>query len=298
MRPLVSVIMGVYNQKNREMLYDAVDSILRQTYSDFEFIIWDDGSDADGAEILKELENKDEKIILAGREENRGLAFSLNECIKLAKGKYIARMDSDDVSLPKRFEKQVEFLESHSEYGWCGCAANLFDEEGTWGMRVLPEVPNLNDYFRFSPFVHPSVMFRAELFDEQSGYLDSSETLRCEDYEIFLSLTQRGIKGYNLQDVLFCYRETRESYKKRKVVFRMNEAKLRYRNYKKMGVLFPFGWIFVLRPVVACLIPAPLLGLIKRSEGKRKLKVSDKKEGHTWRTETNSKIVSNTTGTV
>ena len=298
MRPLVSVIMGVYNQKNREMLYDAVDSILRQTYSDFEFIIWDDGSDTDGAKILRELENKDERIILAGREENRGLAFSLNECIKLAKGKYIARMDSDDVSLPRRFEKQVEFLESHSEYGWCGCAANLFDEEGTWGMRVLPEVPNLNDYFRFSPFVHPSVMFRAELFDEQSGYLDSSETLRCEDYEIFLSLTQRGIKGYNLRDVLFCYRETRESYKKRKVVFRMNEAKLRYRNYKKMGVLFPFGWIFVLRPVVACLIPASLLGLIKRSEGKRELKVSDKKEGHTWRTEANSKIVSNTTGTV
>lgn len=298
MRPLVSVIMGVYNQKNREMLYDAVDSILRQTYSDFEFIIWDDGSDEDGARILKEIKDKDERIILAGREENKGLAFSLNECIKLARGKYIARMDSDDISLPKRLEKQVEFLESHLEYGWCGCATNLFDEDGTWGKRVMPEVPDMNDYFRFSPFVHPSVMFRSELFDEQRGYLDSSETLRCEDYEIFLSLTQRGIKGYNLPDVFFCYRETRESYKKRKVVFRMNEAKLRYRNYKKMGVLFPFGWVFVLRPVVACLIPSLLLALIKRSEGKRELKVSDKKEGNTWRAETNSKIVSNTTGTV
>ena len=294
-RPLVSVIMGVYNQKDRKVLGDAISSILGQTYDNLEFIIWDDGSDEEGAGLLKELCSTDERVIIAGREENRGLAFSLNECIKLARGKYIARMDSDDISMPRRLERQVEFLEKHSEYGWCGCAAELFDEQGTWGERMMPVAPSTADYLRFSPFIHPSVMFRAELFDEQRGYLVADETLRCEDYEIFMNLTERGIKGANLDEILFRYRETRESYKKRKFRFRMNEAKLRYRNYKKMGILYPFGWICVLRPVFACLIPPGLLGFIKRSEGKRDKRKRLRDEECDYAKKTNSGSVSGTT---
>ena len=114
-------------------------------------------------------------------------------------------------------------------------------------------------------------MFRAEIFDEGRGYLATEETLRCEDYEIFMHLIQRGLKGYNLQETLFRYRETKESYRKRKTKYRINEAKTRYRNYKQMGKLFPIGWVFVLRPIVACLVPPVLLEFIKRSEGiKRK----------------------------
>lgn len=266
-QPLVSVIMGVFNQWDEKVLKESVDSILKQTYSNLEFIIWDDGSYPDAAKIIQKLDGLDERIIVAGKEENRGLAYSLNECIRLAKGKYIARMDADDISKPLRIEKQVAFLETHPEYGWCGTDAELFDENGVWGLRPMPEIPSFKDYFHYSPYIHPSVMFRAELFDENMGYLASEETLRCEDYEIFMNLAKRGQKGYNLKENLFCYRETRDSYKKRKVRFRLNEAKIRYKNYKKMGILFPVGWIYVFRPIAACLIPTKVLEFMKRYEG-------------------------------
>ncbi|MBQ6887281.1 MAG: glycosyltransferase [Lachnospiraceae bacterium] len=266
-QPLVSVIMGVYNQWDEDVLHEAVNSILNQTYRNFEFIIWDDGSKPEAAKHVTKLALLDNRIIVAGKEENRGLAFSLNECIRLAAGKYIARMDADDISAPERFAKQVDFLESHEEYGWCGTNTKLFDENGEWGIRQMPEIPVMRDYFHYSPFVHPSVMFRADLFDENNGYLSREDTLRCEDYELFMNLVQRGQKGYNLQEKLFSYRETRESYHKRTVHFRLNEAKSRYRNYKKLGKLFPVGWVYVLRPIAACLIPARLLEFVKRSEG-------------------------------
>lgn len=268
-QPLVSVIMGVYNQWDEKVLKESVESILNQTYSKLEFIIWDDGSYPDAAKLIQNLNGLDERIIIAGREENRGLAYSLNECIHLAKGKYIARMDADDISKPTRIEKQVAFLENNQEYGWCGTDAELFDENGVWGVRLMPEVPEFKDYFRYSPYIHPSVMFRAELFNKNLGYPASEETLRCEDYEIFMNLAKDGERGYNLKEPLFCYRETKESYRKRKLRFRFNEAKIRYRNYKKMGILFPFGWIYVLRPLMACLVPAKLLELVKRREGER-----------------------------
>lgn len=280
-QPLVSVIMGVFNQRDRKILQESVNSILNQTYGNFEFIIWDDGSEPDAAQLVMNLKQLDPRIFVAGKEENRGLAYSLNECIRLAKGKYIARMDADDISKPDRLEKQVDFLERRSEYGWCGTGAELFDESGIWGSRMMPEIPRMRDYFRYSPYVHPSVMFRAELFDENHRYLSTEETLRCEDYEIFMNLVGRGQQGYNLQEKLFCYRETRESYKKRKVRFRINEARTRYRNYRKMGILFPAGWIYVLRPVAAMLVPSGVLAFLKRSEGIHAKEMEEKKHRNT-----------------
>ena len=259
-QPLVSVIMGVFNQWDEKILRESVNSILNQTYANLEFMIWDDGSHPDAARFVQKLPGLDRRIHVAGKENNRGLAYSLNECIRHARGKYIARMDADDISKPFRIEKQVSYLETHPEYGWCGTGAELFDEHGVWGNRTMPEIPQKRDYFRYSPYIHPSVMFRAELFDENTGYLASEETLRCEDYEIFMNLTGRGLQGYNLQENLFCYRETRDSYKKRKAEFRLNEAKIRYRNFKKMG------WLF---PVAACQIPTKVLDLVKRYEGTR-----------------------------
>ncbi|MBD5449949.1 MAG: glycosyltransferase, partial [Lachnospiraceae bacterium] len=95
-QPLVSVIMGVFNQWDEKILRESVNSILNQTYSKFEFIIWDDGSHPDAARLVQKLTELDPRIIVAGKENNRGLAYSLNECIRLARGKYIARMDADD----------------------------------------------------------------------------------------------------------------------------------------------------------------------------------------------------------
>ncbi len=264
--PEISVIMGVYNQFNKKILKDAVDSILSQSFKDFEFIIYDDGSNPEATEILKQVAGEDSRIKLIGHEENHGLAFSLNSCIREAKGKYIARMDADDISYPERLNKQKRFLEDHPEYSWVGCNIELFDENGIWGRRDYREEPKKDDFLKYSPFAHPTVMYRADIFKTSGGYAVSEDMLRCEDYEIFMRLCADGLRGANLQDYLFAYRESDDSYKKRTFAFRINEAKCRYRNYKKLGILFPFGIIYVLRPVAACIIPSKLHALIKHKE--------------------------------
>ena len=138
-KPLVSVIMGVYNQWDEKILREAVSSILNQSYDNLEFIIWDDGSCDEAAKIVQDLKQLDERIVVMRRLENKGLAFSLNECILHAKGKYIARMDADDVSLRTRLEKQVDFLEEHAEYAWCGCNTEGRDTYGDGGRRRARE---------------------------------------------------------------------------------------------------------------------------------------------------------------
>lgn len=264
--PEISVIMGVYNQLNKEVLLAAVYSILNQSLADFEFIIYDDGSRPEAAELLREVERLDKRIVLIGRAENHGLAFSLNECIHRARGKYIARMDADDISYPDRLQKQKDFLDRNREFSWVGCNIEVFDETGIWGRRQMPEQPRESDYLRYSPFAHPTVMYRAEIFDSDRNYAASKEMLRCEDYEIFMRFMKAGLKGANLQEYLFCYRENMDSYKKRTFQHRMNEARCRYRNFKSMGILFPKGWLYILRPVAACLVPDRLLAWFKRRE--------------------------------
>lgn len=266
----VSVIMGVYNQKNKDILKAAVDSILSQTFKDFEFIIYNDGSDEDVTANLEEIAALDERIILISAKDNNGLAFSLNVCIDRACGEFIARMDADDKSLPTRFEKQIEFLENNEEYWWCGTNAQLFDEDGNWGVRYMPEIPAEQDYLAFSPYIHPSVMYRAKVFEvAKEKYNVSAETLRCEDYEIFMRLRQLGFCGYNIQEELFMYREGKDAYKKRKFKYRLNEARIRYRNFKSMKLLWPKGWIYVVRPIVGWFIPTSMLAAIKRRKYKR-----------------------------
>ena len=262
----ISVIMGVYNQLNEEVLTAAVDSLLNQSFSDLEFIIYDDGSQPEAAAILKKIQKKDSRIVLIGQEQNHGLAFSLNACIDRARGKYIARMDADDISDSRRLRKQYDFLERHQEYSWCGCNALLMDDNGIWGEREMPETPTEKDYLKFSPYIHPTVMYRASLFEETEGYKVSEETLLCEDYEIFMRLRQLGKKGYNIQENLFAYREDSDSYKRRSMRRSINEAKVRYENFKKLNILFPTGLAYVLRPIVACLVPRELIYILKRKK--------------------------------
>lgn len=265
----ISVIMGVYNQLNEKQLHSAVYSILTQTEEDLEFIIYDDGSAEQASSYISKLADIDPRIIIIGAKENNGLAFSLNECIKLARGKYIARMDADDVSYVERFRIQVEFLDNHPEYQWCGCNAELFDDKGVWGERKMPECPEKSDFLKYSPYIHPSVMYRAKLFEKAGLYNVSQETLRCEDYEMFMRFHEKGYRGYNIQMNLFGYREDRSSYGRRKFRYRVNEMKIRYRNFKKLKMLWPTGWIYVIRPIIGIFIPNQLIYKIKRRKDEK-----------------------------
>lgn len=126
--PEVSVIMGVFNSAKKVGV--AIESILNQTFTDFEFIICDDASTDNTYETIKEYAGKDKRIKLLKNEKNLGLAGTLNICLESARGKYIARMDDDDFSHPQRFEKQIKFLDENPEYAIVGTSKNYFDENG------------------------------------------------------------------------------------------------------------------------------------------------------------------------
>lgn len=262
--PVISVIMSIYNQLNREQLKRAVQSVLQQTFTEFEFIIYNDGSDEMVTGYLREFADMDERIVLIDNPANHGLAYSLNTCIDVAKGRYLARMDDDDICAPDRLMVQYQYMETHPSVTYVGCNAWLIDNHGIWGTRKMPENPGRQDFLRFSPFIHPTVMIRRDVFDNTQAYRQGKETWRCEDYELFMRLWKLGHRGYNIQETLFYYREDRCSYKKRKFRYRLDEMKLRYRNFRAMNMLFPFGWLYVLRPLAAAIIPSGVILGIKR----------------------------------
>lgn len=182
-KPLVSVVMSVYN--GERYLKEALDSILSQTYPDFEFIIIDDGSTDGTADILASYREADGRVNIY-RQDNRGLIVSLNRGCSLAKGKYIARMDADDISLPDRLECQVDFMESHPEIGVAGSWIEYIDAGGRsigqWRTPAGPAIIKWSLMFG-TCLAHPSVLMRKAIFDEAGPY--RPEALHVEDYDLW-----------------------------------------------------------------------------------------------------------------
>lgn len=268
-QPAISVIMSIYNQWNKAQLEEAVMSVLSQKFTDFEFIIYNDGSDKAVYEYLCKYARIDERIVLIDNPVNHGLAYSLNTCIDVARGKYLARMDDDDICTPDRLWVQHEYMEAHPEVAYIGSNAYLLDEKGNWGIRKMPENPGKQDFLRYSPFIHPTVMIRRSIFDGTTAYRSSKETWRCEDYELFMRLWKLGHRGCNIQKALLYYREDRNSYKKRKWKYRMDEMRLRYRNFSELRILYPLGWLYVIRPLLAGIVPSALTLGVKKLYHKR-----------------------------
>lgn len=257
----VSIVMGLYNCGNT--LKESLDSLLNQTYKDFEIIMCDDCSKDNTSQIAQEYVSKyPHKFILLANSENKGLAYSLNKCISLAQGIYIARMDADDISKIDRLEKQVEFLDKNLEYALVGSSAQLFDENGIWGKRQMKKIPKKKDFLFGSPFIHPTILIRKEILIKAGVYKVSKETLRTEDYDLFMRLYALNYKGFNIQENLFLYREDNLSYKKRKYKYRIDEARIRYEGFKRLN-LMPIGLIYVLKPLVVGLIPQKILKLVR-----------------------------------
>lgn len=261
--PKLSVIMGIYNTEDKDVLDNAIMSVLSQTYSDFEFIICDDGSTDGTCQYIKEYEKKDERIVVISNHVNLGLAKTLNNCIEVARGQYIARMDADDISKINRFEEQVAFLESHSEYAFVGCCAELINEYGIWGKRTYPEQPGVKSFLWGSPFIHPSTVFRKKILVEMGGYRVSKDTRRLEDLDLFMRLYKAGYRGYNLPNTLLQFREDGRSYTRKKYRYRIDEAKIRFRFYREMKML-RVGIFFVMKPLVVGLIPVRLIKLLRQ----------------------------------
>lgn len=167
--PLVTVLMSVFN--GEKYLREAIDSILTQTFSDFEFLIINDASTDRSREII--LSYLDPRIRLIDNEENIGLTRSLNKGIDLAKGKYIARMDADDVSMPERLEKQVRFMEENPDIAVLGSWAYGIDGTGRINAEFRTPICEeiiFKDLFFSNPLIHGSVMFDKKFVKNIGSY--------------------------------------------------------------------------------------------------------------------------------
>ncbi len=263
--PKVSVIMGVYNCKSEKMLRESVESIVKQSYTDWEFIICNDGSSEHTGVMLNHIKQMDDRIKIISYRENRGLNYALNECLKIANGEYIARQDDDDRSDLRRLEKQVAFLDDNKEYALVGTIADVYDDQGVWGEYIVEEKPEKKSFFWNSPFMHPTIMVRAEAYKKCNGYRVAKETRRCEDYDLFMRMYACGFKGYNIQEKLYLYRLLNDPKKKyRPMKYRIDEAKVRFKGYKEMKILKGKAFAYVLKPIVIGLIPQFILCRIKK----------------------------------
>lgn len=199
--PKISILMPVYNAQ--KYLIEAVDSILNQTFKDWELIIINDGSTDSSRELLSQI--ADDRVIIVDNEKNLGLIDTLNKGINLCRGEYIARMDADDISVNKRIEKQVQFMDSHPHHIMCGTNALVIDNNGkiTGKIRNLTDNQSLQINLLFSnPFIHPSMMIRSDILKKN---LYDKQYKHIEDYELWCRIALRG-KVANLEDDLLLYR--------------------------------------------------------------------------------------------
>lgn len=194
---LVSVVLPAYNAEL--YLKEALDSILQQTFTNFELIILNDGSTDSTEDII--LSYEDSRIVYVKNQENLGLIGTLNKGISLAKGKYIARMDADDIALPKRLSKQISFLEANTQYGVVGAFAQIIDSKEIYKVPITNEAIKAFLYID-SPFIHPSVVIRKDLL---SSNLYDHQYHRIEDYELWVRLSAQT-KFYNIPEILLKYR--------------------------------------------------------------------------------------------
>ena len=197
--PKISVLMPVYNC--REYIEESLKSIINQTFKDFEFIIIDDCSTDGTFEYLTSV--TDPRIKLIRKSKNTGYTVSLNMGLKIAKGKYIARMDGDDISVSDRFAKQVAFMDVNPDVIVCGGGYEAIGSD----FKFIPKTSNEDivlDLMSFSPFAHPTAFMRNIILKENNIQYDTQYE-PCEDYKLWTILSEYG-KLANLNDILLYYR--------------------------------------------------------------------------------------------
>ncbi len=199
--PLISVVMPVFNAGR--FLKEAIESILTQSLGDYEFIIIDDGSTDDSRAVIEHFCQLDERIHLINQPKNLGIVPALNRGLDASRGKYIARMDADDISLPERFKKQVDYLEMHPLVGILGTAILRVDEEGKpihpWYLP-LDDLSIRWESLLETPFAHPAVMMRRQVLTENHLHY-AQEARNFEDYELWVRLLGHT-RGANLAERL------------------------------------------------------------------------------------------------
>jgi len=201
--PKISVVMSVYN--GNQYLQDAIDSILNQTFADFEFIIVNDGSDKQTSVILNDYKKEDKRIKIIINSKRIGLTKSLIKAVSTTCGDFIARMDSDDISMPERLSSQYLFMQNNPDIDFCGSFANLIDENKN--VLKTKKMPVTNSEIKekvmsFCPLIHPTLFIKRDII-QKNNY--NPRYVYAQDYELILRLLL-SYKAANFPKPLLNYR--------------------------------------------------------------------------------------------
>lgn len=263
--PMVSVIMPVFNAGDGSELEQAIQSILQQTFTDFELIICDDASTDNTWEHLKRLASLDGRITLLQNVVNQRAGAARNRCIDKSQGRFIAFMDADDISAPNRLQTQLEFLKNHPEIAFVGARGEFFHKvpgdlkQYYW----FVDQPQAKDFLMTLPFVHASIMVRREVIRKIGGYSTEQAVIRSEDYDMLMRAYALGYTGANMADVMYFIRLDEGTYQRRKYCYRLNECIVKFRGFSKLG-LMPKGILYAIKPLIVGLIPIKLLNNLKK----------------------------------
>lgn len=234
--------MSLYNTPI-EYIKESIDSILAQTYKNFELIIIDDGTKKEEIEFVESYQ--DNRIKIYHNETNMGLERSLNKGVELAKSDYIVRMDTDDIAFPERFEKQVEFILDNPQYSLVGTRVDIFNEkDGIYGESKLFGEVKKENFLIGPPFVHPTLLIKKHALQEIGGY---PLYKRCEDYAMEFEMYCHGYKGYILEEKLLKYRVV-NSYKKRDLNNLLRSCKIRWIYFRKLKMKW-YQYIYIIKPL-------------------------------------------------
>ncbi|MBQ3069870.1 MAG: glycosyltransferase [Clostridia bacterium] len=264
---LISVLMGIYNCE--DTLPAAIDSILTQTYGNWELILCDDAStDGTVAVAQRYCERYPDKIRLLQNEEHRFLAYSLNRCLEAANGEFAARMDGDDLSESTRFEKQVAFLREHPDVDLVGTAMQRFDDDGSLGaVDRREDMPDRFSLHRGVPFNHATVMMRKRALEALGGYTVLPRTERGQDIDLWARFFKAGYRGANLPDALYRVRENAAAYKRRTAHVRWITCKTKCYAYRLLS--YPWYWYWKpLAELLKVLVPTRLIQWIRKQKGR------------------------------
>ena len=266
----VSVIMAIYNCA--EYLPEAIDSILNQTYTNWELILCDDASTDQTYSVAQEYQKRyPDKIILLKNEKNSKLSFSLNHCLQYATGEFVARMDGDDCCAPERFERQITYLREHPEYQVVGTDMQHFNEQS--GLADVVESATNPDYFTLRkriPFHHATIITYKYVYDKVGGYTVSERTIRAQDYDLWFKFYHEGFNGNNIHEPLYFMREDERAIRRRTNKVRWNALKTTYIGYKLLD--YPKWWL--IRPTFVALykslIPYWIIEIYRTWQAKHK----------------------------
>ncbi|MAV83339.1 MAG: glycosyltransferase family 2 protein [Gammaproteobacteria bacterium] len=222
-KPKITVIMSVFN--GSKFLAESIQSILDQTFKEFEFIIINDGSTDNSLDIIRSFESADSRIKVISK-LNEGLAKSLNTAISISKGEYIARMDADDISYKNRLEKQYEFMQKNKSIDLCGCSMDIIDELGNVTSEKIQASNNheiLKKRFFQSPILHITFFGKKLFFLKNNGYRE--EFKYAQDYDLVMRGIDAGAKICNIKHKLVQYRDYKQKIEPEKFIqqFRMTE---------------------------------------------------------------------------